>query len=361
MDITEMLGLLVTDIKMTLDVDISTAEGTRAIQRSVNELSRSIPRERIYEHTWIEAVTDDDFVTPAATSAAYLVSAMDLPDTVVDGDKATLTATVWLDVPRPVTFTLTDADNSITRMTLIVKGTDADGVYREERFYRFNGKTQIGKIYFSYIKEIEFNEKYGNVTVDTSSIGTAAPDTAGSEVWVQLSNPVKHDSEGIYSGAAKTGTKYKLNTDYLMDYANGRICMTNAGDMIVATTYYASYDMAPTSIDISSIMPELLRIGKVLYPADKVPEQQVSFSIWENMLTIGSLRPGVSQTSLTDGEHIAIYYEAKQTPPTLVSSGSYPEFLDEIVLQGAGGFAVLMEALELELNSVADLAELRKA
>lgn len=359
MDQTEMLDLLVTDLKMTLDVDISTAEGIRAIQRAVDELGRSVPRERIYEYTWIEAVTDDSFTTPAATSAAYLVSAMDLPNTVVDGSKATLTATVWLDVPRPVTFTLTDGDDSITRMTLIVRGTDADGVHREERFYRFNGKTQIGKIYFSYIQEIEFGEILGNVTGDLLSMGTAAPDTAGSEVWIQLDNPIEHGSESIYSGALQTGTKYTLDTDYHMDYANGRICFTNAGSMAAATTYYANYKRASTSIDISSIIPELFRIGKVLYPSDKIPEQQVSFSIWENMLTIGSLRQGVSQTSLTDGEHIAIYYEARQTPPTLVSSGSYPEFLDEVVLQGAGGFALLMEALELELQSVTDLAELR--
>ena len=357
MDITEMLSLLVLDLKMTLDSEISTAEGTRAIHRAVDELSRHIPRERIYEHTWVESVTDDSFTTPATASATSLVDAMDISAS-VDGDLATL-VTSWNDVPRPVKMTITDANNSITRMTLIVKGTDADGVYREERFYRHNGKTQTGKIYFSSIYEIEINEINGNGAADTLSVGTDSPDLATGGVWLQLDNPIKPESESIYSGAGKTGTKYTLDTDYEMDYANGRIRMKNGGSLSVSTTYYANYDKAQTAVDISGIIPDLIRIVKVVYPVDKIPEQSVSFHIWENMLIIGSPRPGVSQEALDDGEHIAVYYEARQTPPTLVSSGSYPEFLDEVVLMGAAGYSLLMEALQHELQASTDIASMR--
>ncbi len=359
MDITEMLDLLVIDLKMVLDTTISTAEGTRAIQRAVDELSRHIPRERIYDHTWVKAVTDDTFTTPATEDPDYIVDNMDLPDTVVDGSTASLTATPWFDVARPITFTLTDV--AVTRMTLVVKGTDADGVYREERFYRHNGKVQTGKINFYFIEEIEFSEIAGNVTGDKLDVGSAEPDLATGGIWVQLDNPIEPATEVIWSGAAKTGTKYKLGTDYEMDYANGRIRMVNGGSLVDGTTYYASYDKAQTSIDISSITPELLRISKVLYPADKVPEQQVSFGLWEDMLIIGSLRTGASQTSLTDGEHIAIYYEARQSPPSTYGPGSYPEFLDEVVLQGAGGFALLMEAIQYELAAADDLDSITNA
>ena len=359
MDLTEMLDLLVIDLKMTLGSEISVAEGTRAINKAVDELSRHIPRERIYDYTWVKDVTDNSFTTPATEDPDYIVDNMDLPNTVVDGSTATLTATLWLDVPRPVTFTLTDGNNSITRMTLVVKGTDADGVYREERFYRHNGKVQTGKVYFSSIYEIEFSEITGNVTGDILDVGTAEPDLATGGIWVQLANPVEPGIEGIYSAALKAGTKYILNTDYEMDYANGRIRMMNGGSLADGTTYYANYSRASTSIDISSVIPQLIRIVKVLYPAKEVPEQQVGFSIWENMLTIGSLRQGVSQETLTDKAHIAVYYEARHAPPTLVSDGSYPSVLDEVVILGATGHALLMEALEYELQAVTDLASAR--
>jgi len=357
MDITEMLANLVLDLKMTLDSEISTAEGTRAIKKAVDELSRHVPKEEIYEHTWVKAVTDDDFTTPAAASATSIVSAMDISAS-VDGDTATL-ATTWHDVPRPCKMTLTDANNSVTRMTVIIKGTDANGAYREERFYRFNGKIQTGKIMFYSISEVEINEIAGNGAADTLSIGTDSPDLATGGIWIQLDNPIEVGKETIYSGAGKTGTKYTLNTDYEMDYANGRIRMKNGGSLAASTIYYANYDRAPTSIDISSIMPKMIRVSKVLYPADNVPEQQVDFSIWENMLTIGSPRPTVSQEALSNEKHIAIYYEANQTPPTLVGPGSYPEFLDEVVLVGAAGHALLMEALQYELQAVTDLASMR--
>ncbi len=359
MDITEMLSNLVLDLKMTLNTEISTAEGTRAIERAVDELSRHIPRERIYDHTWIKAVIDDTFTTPATGDPDHLVDNMDLPNTVVDGSKATLTATIWLDMARPITFTLTDGANAITSMTLIVKGTDADSVYREERFYRHHGKIQTGKVNFSYIQEIEFGEITGNTTGDKLDVGTTEPDLATGGIWLALGNPIEPGTESICSGALGTGTKYTLNTDYEMDYANGKIRMKYGGALADGTTYYANYNRASTSIDISNIIPQLIRITKVLYPADKVPEQQVAFSIWEDMLTIGSLMQGVSQGTLTNGEHIAIYYEARQAPPTLTGPGSYPELLDEVVLLGAGGFALLMEALQLELAAVTDLAEVR--
>lgn len=357
MDLTEMLAELTKDLKMTLGSEISETEAIRCINRAVDDLSRHIPRERIYEHTWVEAVTDDSFTTPAAANATSLVNAADISAT-VDGGTLTL-VTTWLDVSRPVAFLLTDAGSSITRLTLIIKGIDADGVYREERFYRHNGKSQTGKVYFATIYEVEVNEIAGNGAADTISLGYASPSTTGAEVWVQLDHPVEPDTQTIYSGAGKTGTKYTLDTDYEMDWANGRIRLKSGSSMAAATTYYANYDKHNLMVDISPILTELTRVVKVVYPADKIPEQQVAFSIWENMLTIGSQRSGESQKALEDKEHLAIYYESRHTPPTYVGPGSYPEYLDQVVLIGAGGYALLIEALQYELQAVTDLASAR--
>lgn len=360
MDKNEMLAELMLDLKMALDTEISTAEATHCIGRAVEDLSRKIPRERIYEHTWIEAVTDDSFTTPATANATLIVNAVTLSG---EADGATMTmANYFLDVPRPLAFLITDANNSITRATITVRGTDVDGVYREEKFYRHKGKSQIGKVYFYTISQVILTEIAGSASAaDTLSIGTAAPDTAGKEVWVQLSNPIEPGSEAIHSAASKGGTRYILDTDYKMDYANGRICFTSAGSMAVSTTYYANYDRAPCTIDISSIIPELIRIVKVIYPVDKVPEQSVAFSVWENMLTIGSPRAGTSQEALVDDEHLAIFYEAKHAPPTDFGSGSYPENLDQIVLIGAAGYALMVEALQYEQSAATDLGLARAA
>ncbi len=353
MDLTEMLDNLMLDLKMTLDTEISTAEATRAIDRAVDDMSRTLPRERIYEHTWIEAVTDDSFLSPAATSDTSIVNAISI-SAATDGTMATL-VTNFNDVPRPVKVTITDADNSITRLTLIVKGTDADGVNREERFYRHSGKVQSGKVYFSTFFEIEINEISGNAAGDTLSVGT----TAAASIWIQLDNPIKPESETVYSAALKTGTKFKRDTDYEMDYANGRINIISSGSMAAATTYYTNYNKSQVTIDISDIIPDMIRISKVLYPVDKIPEQSAVFGIWENMLTIGSTLPTVSQKAMVSGEHLAIYYEARHTPPTLVSSGSYSEVLDQVVLIGAAGYSLLMEALQHELQAATDLESMR--
>ncbi len=357
MNLTEMTTNLVTDLKMTLAAEISQTECTRAITKAVDELSRHIPREMIYDHTWVKAVVDDSFTTPAVASDITIVNAMDISAS-VSGNDATI-ASSWFDVPRPAKMTLLDANNSITHLTLIIKGVDVNGIYQEERLYRHGGKVQTGKIYFYAIYEVEMNYIVGNGAADKLSVGSDSPSLATGGVWVQLDNPIEPGTEVVYSGLLKTGTKYTKDTDYEMDYANGRIRMKYGTTMAVSTTYYVSYNRASTSINISSILPELLRVVKVLYPADKVPEQQAAFSIWENILTIGSLRQGSSQSTLVDKDHVAIYYEGKQAPPSTTGPGSYPELLDEVVLVGAVGHALLMEALQYEHAAVTDLATSR--
>ena len=353
MDLTELRSLMMLDLKMTLDTEISTAEANRCIQRAVDDLSRHFPRERIYELTYKNAITDEQFTTPAAQSDTSIVSAISING---ETDGATLSiANLFPDIPRPLKVTLTDANQSISRMTLIIKGTDADGVYREERFFRDAGKVQTGKVYFRSIIQVELNEIGGNGPGDTISVGYG--ETYG--VWIQLVNPIKPESDSIYSAVSKGGTQYTRDTDFEMDYANGRVQLKSGTTMVDATTYYANYTKSVLGIDISAIIPQLVNIVGVVYPVGEIPQKSVAFSIWENMLTIGSQQPGESQKSLVDGRHIAIYYNARQEMPTEVSSGSYPEHLDQVVAMGAEGYALLIEAIQYELQAVTDLAEIR--
>jgi hypothetical protein len=354
MDLTAMLGNMATDLKMTLDSEFSTAEGTRAIWKAVDIMSRKLPRELVYDHTWRQAVTDDSFSVPAALDVDRFVDAMDISDS-VDGDLATLTSTLIPTIPQPVTILVTDADVSITQFTIIVKGMDVDGVYREESFYRYNGLSQTGKIYFKAIQEVEINEISGNGAADTLDVGVPA----GTDIWINLSNPLESGTDAIYSGSGKSGTKYTRDTDYEVDNQNGRIKVLSSGDMSAGTTYYANYSRSPVSINIEDILPGLLRVVRVKYPEGKMPEQFVGYNIWGNQLTITAQRQGQSQQAFVDKEHITIFYEAKHAPPTLYGGGSYPEVLDEVVLIGACGFVLEFKALEQELQAITDIASLR--
>ena len=329
----------------------SEATMTRCIERAVDEFSRHLPRERVYEVTLDQTITDESFTTPAASDVDRIVDAYAL-EAIAEGTAVTITSR-FMDVPRPVLITVTDATTKLERFTIIVKGTDADGQYVEERFYRQGGLVQTGKVYFYLIHEVELNEIRGDADDAVLDVGSGA----GDGVWVQLTNPIKSGSVTI--NTTDDATIYTLDTDYEVDYANGRVCTKSGGDMVAETEHHIDYTKSRHAIDISSIIPQLIRIARVEYPVDKMPQQFPAWSIWDNMLTIGSPKVGSSQEHLGDKEHLAIYYESKHSPPSLVSSGSYPEYLDEVITIGALAFAYLIEAGQYEQQAVVDLASAR--
>jgi hypothetical protein len=141
-------------------------------------------------------------------------------------------------------------------------------------------------------------------------------------------------------------TTYVEGTDYSIDCITGYITPITAGAMVVNTTYTVTFDLIRTGIDISSIADGLLRIENVEYQAAQTPQSFNSYSRWGNFLTIGSADTK-SQTTLAETKHIFVYYTAEQTPPTDSDDGSYPVFLDEVVMIGAEGYALQMLADKL--------------
>ena len=141
---------------------------------------------------------------------------------------------------------------------------------------------------------------------------------------VQLGNayplprkPIQPFSEEVWSGTGKTGTKYVRNTDYTLDYSNGRI--TNL-TMSVGTTYYVTYKRSSNIIDISDInrlsgvyrvaasglrehyRNGFIRVVEVEYPVGQVPRQIILFSVWGDNLYL--------QGSLYDSSVVRVYWEA---------------------------------------------------
>jgi len=347
---------LALDLKITIDTEMSVAELDRSIERAVDDLSRSLPLERVHEETLDFTVTDESITTPATASATALVNGHSL---VGETDGATMTiATLTTDVPRRLTVTLTDANKSISSLTVIVKGYDQDGNYIEESWYLkdilVSGTAYQGNLYFKRITQVELDNVVGNAAGDTLSVGTGN----AYDSYIFLANkPIRPESEEVTNAAGTT--TYTRDTDYTMDYSNGAIKFITGGSMAAGTAYLVDYTKSRLGIDISSILPVVTRIQRVQYPMTTIPQQFVSYSIIGDFMYVGSRGTGRSQEELTDKKHIAIYYERKQMPPGEDSPGSYPDYLDEVVAIGAGGYALLIEALQYEQQAVTDLASLR--
>lgn len=356
-----MKGMTLNQHRSALRLDLkdsgalwTDAELNRSIGRAVQDLSRHLPLEKVYEETLSFTVTSESFTTPAAASATAIVSAASLA-TVGNGDVLAI-ADYTPDVPRRLTVTLTDANASITRLTVVVKGYDHLGHYIEESWYLKDLTTAValqGKLHFKRVTEVEVNDIAGNGTGDTLSVGTG--NAYDSWIWLGY-KPIRPKSETVTNAAGTT--TYSRDTDYTMDYYNGAIRFINGGSMAAGTAYLASYTKSKLGMDISSILPIASRISRVEYPADQVPQQFAAFSIYGDFLHIGSKLTGKSQEEMTTN-HVAIYYEQPHSPPSEGSPGSYPAILDELISIGAGGDALLTKALELEHQAVTDLVSLR--
>lgn len=177
---------------------------------------------------------------------------------------------------------------------------------------------------------------------------------ASHDTFVSLANGhIKAESETITDNTGDT--TYTRDTDYTMDYLNGKIKALSTGSIVDTSTCKASYTKIQIGASISSIADELLRIEKVEYPAGNVPQQFVSFSVWGSYMTITSTHE--TQTTLSDGKHINIYYLAEHTAPTDMVAGSYPDFLDSAIISGAEAYALALRVLKLLDAAISDVSD----
>jgi len=180
-----------------------------------------------------------------------------------------------------------------------------------------------------------------------------ADDTAGT--YVSLANkPIKPESETVKDSGGNACTR---NTDYTIDYINGKITQIDGGEIDSGEEDCTiSYKKDTLGIDLSAIITNMIRVVRVEYPVGRVPQQFVSYNIWNDFMYIGSQKTGESQAQLADKEHIAIYYDKPHTAPLAAAAPSYPAFLDEVICVGGGAYALLMKALQYEHQAVTDIA-----
>ena len=177
--------------------------------------------------------------------------------------------------------------------------------------------------------------KVYEVTISPTVTGEAWTSGAAHGTYVTLANTMLKPGSEIVTNAAGTVT-YTRDTDYTINYTDGKITTISGGDMVVATAHLISYTKSKISVDISGLT-DLIRISAVEYPMGNVPQTFVGFKVVAGVLYIQTTASTStqSQTEMSEGKHIAIYYEAVNTGPCESASPSFPRHLDEVVIMGA--------------------------
>ena len=344
---------LATDLKVTIDTEITTAEANRAIDRAYSDLSRFLPDEKIHEDSLQFAVADESVIFPADTSLDAIVADEALT-TSTDGDKATIDGQP--DVPRPLTITLTDGDGSITGFTTIINGIDKDDQALQEIFHYTLGdsKTITGLKYFKAIFSVEFNQIDGNGAGDVFDLGYGAY----TNVWVYMANsPIKWASE---SATDTDSNDIVRNTDFYIDYANGRVKAISGGDIVAGETSTFAYTKSQIGIDISDL-PDLIRVQRVEYPVGAMPQNFVQNDVFGKYVVVTGSGESGEQELMAEDRQYRIYYDAKHQVAGEYSPGTEPSFLTDTVLMAAGAYALYTYALKQEHQAATDIASARTA
>lgn len=346
---------LATDLKITIDTEMTAAELNRCIEVAVSDLSRFLPRERTYEEILDFTVSGEEVEMPLDTDGSKVVNTESLTSKVAG---STCTIDGQPDVPRPLRYSLTDSDDSITGMTLIVQGIDKDDLAVEEVYSYIKGDDkvgQMGKKYFKAVYSVEIDQIAGTPAGDILEIGYGSMH----DVWVDLAyKPVKWGSESsVTDGDSNAIVR---DTDFFIDYINGRIKSVSGGDIVAEDTVTISYTKNQVGIDLSGLA-DFIRVHRTEYPVGDIPQTFVQTELFGKMLMITGQGELEEQQSLQDKKQVRIQYDASHTPPNDYAPGTVPEFLENTVLKAASALALLILALKQEHQAATDLGTARTA
>jgi len=349
---------LAIDLKITIDTELSANELNRSIERSVADFNRFLPDEKIYEDSLQFSVADEEVVFPKEADADAIVADEDL-STIVAGDTLTdVEIDGQPDVPRPLRLALTDDNNSIQGMTIIISGIDKDDQSVQEIFHYSIGDSKIivGAEYFKTVYLIEIDQIAGNGASDVLNIGFA-PHT---DVWVYLANsPIRRSSDSATNDDDSDATVVK-NTDYYIDYANGRVKAISGGGIAQGETCTFAYSKYQIGIDISGL-PGLIRVQRVEYPVGEVPQTFVSNDVFGKYVFVTGTGESGEQARMAEDQQYRIYYDAVHQAPGEYAPGTIPIFLENTVETMAGAYALYILALKQEHQTATDITSARTA
>jgi len=333
----------------------SNTELNRCVERAVADLSRFLPRERVYEEVLDFTVAGEKVTMPLDTDGSKVVNSESL-NAKSAGDACTVDGQP--DAPRPLRYSITDADDSITGMSLIVTGTDEDDVAVEERYSYIKGDDkvgQMGKVYFKAVYSVEIDQIAGNGASDILEIGYGVY----TDVWVSMAHkPIKWGSEKDVTDV--DANAIVRGTDFEIDYVRGKIKAISGGDIVAADTVTISYTKNQTHIDLSSLA-DFIRVHRTEYPVGSIPQSFCQTELFGRFLSITGMGESEEQQSLQDGKQVRVQYDAFHQSPNDYAPGTIPEFLENTILQAAAAYALFVYALKAEHQALMDLTTSRTA
>jgi hypothetical protein len=127
-----------------------------------------------------------------------------------------------------------------------------------------------------------------------------------------------------------------VTNDYTVNLLTGVV--TSVDSNLADGDYTVSYDLDPYILDISSLLPDYIKIERIEYPVGDTPPSLVVVQqeIFGQYL--------IFNTELTEDNHIRFTYLTPWTPPTADSDGDFPESLDNAVIIGSAGQALIFKA-----------------
>jgi len=168
--------------------------------------------------------------------------------------------------------------------------------------------------------------------------------------------PIEPGSEAVKNSAETT--TYTRDTDYEIDYANGEISTLSGGSISTGASLKVTYVKSKVQLDISGLT-NLVTPHRVLLPASAaVPWSEASFFVWGQTLHITSVEK-MTQSKWSDKDHLQLFYYATHTAPTDSADGTFPRFLDEVMIKGMVAYALFIKHREQVLQGITDAASAR--
>jgi len=133
-----------------------------------------------------------------------------------------------------------------------------------------------------------------------------------------------------------TITGKTLDTDYRVNYLTGVV--TEIGTNLPNADYAAKYDLDPHMLDISSLLSDYIRIERYEYPAGNTPPTLITGDVFGDFIAFRG------DVTLTEDRHLRIVYLRRWIAPTPTAAGDYPSNLDDTVIIGSAGQALIFKA-----------------
>ena len=176
--------------------------------------------------------------------------------------------------------------------------------------------------------------------------------------WVALNNYIDETMAVVVTNAGATITYNDDgdDPDFLIDYIQGRIQSLSTGEMSNSATHLITYERSLRHISLNTLTgiigdPSTVEIAR---KGGQDYQSYASFFIWGDVLILQSSDDDYGSNSgpaLSEGDRIRVWYNAEHDKPG-AAAGSYPVYMDDVVLKGAIAYSLFSKHRERQLAAI---------